>query len=568
MKRIASLLLSFTFFCLFGLAQRLNGGNISSVTTEKQWYINHFFFDTPLLNSEKTKTIKYYLDKDLDGDGLFDLGYTWHLKNNLLYSGDLNNTYRLALIIPGGLAPYSGSKVNFFIPDTNIAKIYYEGNNYSIFKYPSVYRFSKTAPLNTCVRASTSLPILFEIPTSRKSSDAIFQVQYETSIATFRSFDPNYFSEYQLFTVKSMDDHQSITNENSWYLENSLENEGLGPKWDVDFNRTATPIKTNKINWGDEFFNSSIIFEYKFSWCGDGILNSSDSFSNGAFSEECDPNDPEKKNWGTNGCDCNCKKDNSVIIDSISKPKIWLVCVGVSDYSDELNLNGINDLTYCDVDAEKVCGFYKSPQGGAVPSNQISLLLNSNATKENILNECNRLYNLSKKNDLVVFYFSGHGGEDLFCTYNGLINHQDLRNIIYNCKAEKKICIADACRAGSWNKGNINIKKSLSDDESMRLYYDALANTSNGIALLMASKTNENSTDDSELKQGLFTYYFIEGLKGSADSNFDRIITLIELYDFVKQKVSTRSLTRWGKSQTPVLNGTFDANMPIGIRSN
>lgn len=38
-------------------------------------------------------------------------------------------------------------------------------------------------------------------------------------------------------------------------------------------------------------------------WCGDGIFQS-------AYNEECDPKDPNKSNWGTKGCNCNCIKIN------------------------------------------------------------------------------------------------------------------------------------------------------------------------------------------------------------------------------------------------------------------
>jgi hypothetical protein len=82
------------------------------------------------------------------------------------------------------------------------------------------------------------------------------------------------------------------------------------------------------------------------------------------------------------------------VSENISKIKVWAICVGVSDYSTVLNDEGLNDLTFCHVDAEKVKEFLHSPEGGAIPSNQISLLTNANATKDNILNECSRLYTI------------------------------------------------------------------------------------------------------------------------------------------------------------------------------
>jgi hypothetical protein len=60
---------------------------------------------------------------------------------------------------------------------------------------------------------------------------------------------------------------------------------------------------------GEEEIQYSLI-NYKIFWCGDGIRNSSKGtrYNNGKYIEECDPNDPSKENWGTDGCDCKCKR--------------------------------------------------------------------------------------------------------------------------------------------------------------------------------------------------------------------------------------------------------------------
>ncbi len=79
---------------------------------------------------------------------------------------------------------------------------------------------------------------------------------------------------------------------NDKFINNNNCPSGYFNRWDMDFH-----------------YNS---LTYKIFWCGDGILNSpiGNNYSNGTFIEDCDPNDPEKKNWGEKGCDCNCKKSN------------------------------------------------------------------------------------------------------------------------------------------------------------------------------------------------------------------------------------------------------------------
>lgn len=250
------------------------------------------------------------------------------------------------------------------------------------------------------------------------------------------------------------------------------------------------------------------------------------------------------------------------------KPKVWAVIVGISDYP-----GTIDDLTYCDDDAKSIYNFLKSPQGGQIPDNQITLLVDQNATFNNITSSAEKIYAQAGKNDLLLFFFSGHGAVGNFFVNGGnngtFLPHTTLRNILNASKAQKKICIADACHSGSWEKAKkelANTGKALSNDDMMRLYYSSLTNAGNGLALFMSCQEDEISIDDPEYQQGLFTYYYIEGLKGFADTNRDKIITIEELYNYVKDKVSERGITRWKNPQTPKLKGTFDHDMPVGVR--
>jgi uncharacterized caspase-like protein len=51
----------------------------------------------------------------------------------------------------------------------------------------------------------------------------------------------------------------------------------------------------------------------------------------------------------------------------------------------------------------------------------------------------------------------------------------------------------------------------------------------------------------------------VEGLKGEADTNKDKLVTLDELYTYVYSHVREYS----GNLQTPVLAGDMDRGMPL-----
>jgi len=250
---------------------------------------------------------------------------------------------------------------------------------------------------------------------------------------------------------------------------------------------------------------------------------------------------------------------------STMRPKVWALVVGVSKYS---AAQGINDLNFCDDDAQAVYDFMRSPEGGSVPSGQIRLLKDYNATRTNILNAANDLFIQATTNDLLLFYFSGHGGPNMFVAHDQYIKHEDLRNIVNRSKAGKKICVADACFSGTWDKKSTLQSKAMSDLEVEALYYATLASSGNGLALLMSSQPNETSLEDQPLQMGMFTYYYIRGLRGAADDNFDNVISIQEIYDYVKKSVRDRAWSTYEHKQNPQLKGTFDHDMPVGVIRN
>ena len=53
--------------------------------------------------------------------------------------------------------------------------------------------------------------------------------------------------------------------------------------------------------------------------------------------------------------------------------------------------------------------------------------------------------------------------------------------------------------------------------------------------------------------QGLFTYFFVEALRGNGDSNGDGILTSSELYAYIEPSVAQTALSNWQARQNPQL---------------
>lgn len=236
------------------------------------------------------------------------------------------------------------------------------------------------------------------------------------------------------------------------------------------------------------------------------------------------------------------------------KVKIWAVIIGVSTYEH------MKVLRYTDDDAYRFFAFLKSPQGGAVADEQIKILIDEDATHRKILQNMRQVFGRAGENDLVVLYFSGHGLPGAFLPidfdgYNNKLFHQEINQIMTQSRARYKLCIADACHSGSMlasRSGDI-------DEYLVDNYYRTLAQAQPGTALIMSSKSEETSLEASGLRQGVFSHYLIRGLKGDADINKDKDVTIQELFNFVYHQV--RHYT--GNLQSPIIRGDYDREMVI-----
>ena len=235
--------------------------------------------------------------------------------------------------------------------------------------------------------------------------------------------------------------------------------------------------------------------------------------------------------------------------------RIWAVLVGAASY---LHLP---TLRYTDDDAYRIYAFLKSPEGGALPEHQLHLLIDERATRANIIGAMENLYQQADSNDVILFYFSGHGlpGSFLPVDFDGQSNqlsHEEVRLLLEESPARHRLVLADACHSGSL----LALKTPV--DARLEKYYAAFDLAESSFALLMSSRGEEYSLEDGGLRSGIFSHFLVEGLGGPADYDHDHIITISEIYRYVHYKV--RDYT--GNAQTPILKGDFDPLLPIGLR--
>lgn len=240
--------------------------------------------------------------------------------------------------------------------------------------------------------------------------------------------------------------------------------------------------------------------------------------------------------------------------------RIWGIIVGISKYQN------VSSLYNAHSDAISFYNYLLSPSNGKVDSNDIKLLLDLNATSYNIIRAFQFIKSKIKENDIVYFYFAGHGDVEnitdsemgyLIC-YSSPINIyasggclpidylQECLKSFANKKA-KVIKIVDACRAGKLAGGKEGIKQTAI----------ALQNEWEGITKILSCKPGEYSQEGLKWGggAGVFTYYLIRGLKGYASKDINsKKISLLQLYNYLKENVSNDT----DNKQNPKYSGDED----------
>ena len=250
---------------------------------------------------------------------------------------------------------------------------------------------------------------------------------------------------------------------------------------------------------------------------------------------------------------------------------LWAAVIGINDYP---NARG---LKYAVNDALAFKNYLNQNIG--VPENNIFLLTDQNATKENIQHLLGtKLKRQTATEDTVIIFYAGHGAvetdpsnpdgdgfekyllpydADLNDLYTTSISMDEVRKIFNRISAERLIFIADTCYSGA--SGGRTMVTSKTRANLSDKFYERISK-GKGRVIISSCSANEISKEDDNLKHGIFSYHMLEGLKGGADQDGDGIITVSELFSYISRKVPEAS----AQDQHPVKKGETEGELVIG----
>jgi hypothetical protein len=181
-------------------------------------------------------------------------------------------------------------------------------------------------------------------------------------------------------------------------------------------------------------------------------------------------------------------------------------------------------------DAESMGQVLKS-LGGVSPDDLLMVEQPTRASFLSALDRLNRLVAAGRAPGLrreVFVYYSGHSDEEGLLIGTDRVTYDELRSRIQAIPAEVRLAILDSCASGAFTRHKGGTRRPP-------FLLDTSANT-RGHAFLTSSAINEVAQESNRIGASFFTHYLVSGLRGAADVNRDRRVTLQEAFQFASQE--------------------------------
>jgi uncharacterized caspase-like protein len=273
----------------------------------------------------------------------------------------------------------------------------------------------------------------------------------------------------------------------------------------------------------------------------------------------------------------------------VVKPKLYVLAVGVSNYRE-------NSLTlrFAAKDARDFAQAMQKQKGGLYRDVAIKVLVDQDATKNNILDGLDWIQKETTSKDVAAVFISGHGINDNIGTYyylpvdyetdkekrTGLV-FTDIKNTVSGI-AGKVVVFIDTSHSGnvmelsSAENGAVVFASSTGKQDSQEkpewnngAFTKAgnvmeLSSAENGIVVFTSSTGKQDSQEKPEWNNGAFTKALVEGIEGKAAhySGKGRItINMLDLY--ISERV--KELTRGNQTPATAKPSTMP-DFPIAVK--
>lgn len=149
----------------------------------------------------------------------------------------------------------------------------------------------------------------------------------------------------------------------------------------------------------------------------------------------------------------------------------------------------------------------------------------------------------------LIFYYSGHSDDRGLTPWGELLPWAELRDLLTGIDADVRLTILDSCASGAFvrPKGGIPTAALLRDT----------THVVHGDATITSASADEAAQESDRLGGSYFTHHLVAGLRGAADTDEDRQVTLEEAYDYASRETLRGTESTWTGSQ----HATYDIDL-------
>jgi len=199
------------------------------------------------------------------------------------------------------------------------------------------------------------------------------------------------------------------------------------------------------------------------------------------------------------------------------------------------------------------------------PAENITSLVNEQATSADLVKSLEKwLPNNVEPDSSVFVYFSGHGapnpttGDAYLVPYDGDPTYiaetgyslKRLYDVLGRLQAKEVTVALDSCFSGSGGRSVI-----AKGARPIVMTIDNPVLLSRKITVFSASAGNQISSTYDEKGHGLFTYFFLKGIKEEKVIKQDGSLELNSLYAYIRPQVESIAKKKYNNEQTPQLMG-------------
>lgn len=180
-------------------------------------------------------------------------------------------------------------------------------------------------------------------------------------------------------------------------------------------------------------------------------------------------------------------------------------------------------LRYAEADAERMRDVLVA-LGNFAPDRVVMLRDPDTSDVRATLRDLSRVAKASNEDTLIFFYYSGHADNENLHLRGDPLTFKELKASLRAMPSTLKLAVIDACKSGAvTRKGGTRVDEFEVDVDSPKL---------SGMVLLTSSGADELSQESRSLAGSVFTHHLVSALRGAADVNGDKQVTVAEAYHY------------------------------------